>query len=146
MTEPGLAHQLHVLVGALDRSAERLLAEVDDSLTYARFLLLLTVRRLGPTTQRARARELGLADPTISRTLAGAAARDLVSVTSTPGSGNRRSVELTPLGGKLLALAETRLEDAFAGLTEAAGVDAEALTTAVRRLLRTLVPTGDPRG
>ena len=141
MTTPGLAHQLHVLVGALDRAADRILAEVDGSLSYPRFLLLLTVRRLGPTTQRALARELGLAEPTVSRTLAGMATRDLVSVTTTPGGGNRRTVALTEFGSKLLETAETRLEEAFDGLTRAAGVDHDALATAVHRLLTTLAPS-----
>jgi len=148
MAEPGLAHQLHVLVASLDRSADRLLVELDEALSYPRFLLLLTVRRVGPTTQRVLARELGLAEPTVSRTLGGMAARGLVSVTSTPGGGNRRSVELTPLGDKLLTAAETRLEDAFDSLTAAAGVDRDALADGVRRLLQTLTPTdsGDPHG
>lgn len=148
MTEPGLAHQLHVLVSSLDRSADRLLAEVDESLSYPRFLLLLTVRRVGPTTQRTLARELGLAEPTVSRTLAGMATRGLVSVTSTPGAGNRRTVDLTPLGDKLLTAAETRLEEAFDSLVAMAGVDRDALADGVRRLLRTLAPapSGDTDG
>jgi DNA-binding MarR family transcriptional regulator len=138
MTTPGLAHQLHLLVAGLDRTAERLLGEVDGSLTYARFLALLTVRRLGPTTQRALARELGLAEPTVSRTVGGMATRGLVEVTSTPGAGNRRTVDLTPLGSKLLDAAETRLEEAFDGLLAAAEVDRDPLEWSVRRLLTTL--------
>ena len=146
MPDPGLAHQLHVLVGALDRAADRILAEVDGSLSYPRFLLLLTVRRLGPTTQRALARELGLAEPTVSRTLGGMASRDLVSVSTTPGGGNRRAVALTDLGSTLLETAEDRLEEAFDGLTRVAGVDHDALATSVRRLLSALAPAeGDTR-
>lgn len=110
----------------------------DHGLTYPRFLMLLTVQRVGPTTQRALARELGLTEPSVSRSVVGLAAEDLLSITSTPGAGNRREVSLTATGGDRVTAASARLEAAFDGLLAASGVNGEALASATARLLDAL--------
>lgn len=134
---PGTAYDLHVLVARLDRSADRIL-HAELGLSYPRFLALLTLRRTGPVTQRTLADELGITEPTAGRTVAALAADGLVAVTTVPGTGNRRSVELTAQGAALVAKGADRLEDAFGSLVAAAGVDHAALADGVRRLLDTL--------
>jgi DNA-binding MarR family transcriptional regulator len=133
----GTAYDLHVLVARLDRNADRILrAELD--LSYPRFLLLLTLRRTGALTQRALAEELGITEPTVSRTVTSLADAGLTAVTSTPGQGNRRAVSLTDEGAALVEKGAARLEDAFRSLLAGAGVDHTTLHDVTRRLLDTL--------
>lgn len=134
---PGTAHDLHVLVSRLDRVADRILREELD-VSYPRFLALLVLRGTGPVTQRALAEELGVTEPTASRTVAALAEAGQVTVTVTAGTGNRRSVALTDSGLALVVKGSARLEDAFDVLVRAAGVDHSGLADAVRGLLAAL--------
>jgi DNA-binding MarR family transcriptional regulator len=140
-TDPssGTACDLHVLVARLDRNADRIL-RADLDLSYPRFLLLLTLRRTGPLTQRALAGELGVTEPTVSRTATSLAAAGHLSIGVTPGGGNRRAVALTEQGAALVDKGTARLEDAFGSLVGAAGVDPAVLREVTGRLLRTLGP------
>jgi DNA-binding MarR family transcriptional regulator len=131
------AYGLHVLVRQLDRSADRILrAELD--LTYSRFLILLALRRIGAVTQRALADELGVTEPTVSRSLAALAERGLLTVDVVAGQGHRRSVTLTAAGRSLVDKCSERLETAFDGLVDAAGVTPGELDGITERLLDTL--------
>jgi DNA-binding MarR family transcriptional regulator len=136
------AYGLHVLVSRLDRDADRILRTELD-LPYPRFLLLLALLRLGPVTQRALADELGVTEPTVSRSVAVLADRGLLTVTATTGQGNRRSVALTEGGRRLVTGSTERLEAAFAGLLDAAGVPAEDVDGLTERLL-TVLDRGEP--
>jgi DNA-binding MarR family transcriptional regulator len=136
-TRPGTAHDLHVLVARLDRVADRILRS-ELEVSYPRFLALLTLHRTGPVTQRRLADELGVTEPTAGRTVAVLGQAGLVTIGMTPGSGNRRSVSLTPLGAALVARGGDRLEDAFGALAAAADVDQDVLASSVRRLLEAL--------
>jgi DNA-binding MarR family transcriptional regulator len=134
-----------VLVSRLDRNADRILrAELD--LTYPRFLLLLALRRIGAVTQRALADELGVTEPTVSRSLAALAERGLLTVEAVAGQGHRRSVTLTAAGRTLVDKCSERLESAFDVLVSAAGVTATELDRLTERLLDTLdgAPPSDP--
>jgi DNA-binding MarR family transcriptional regulator len=130
-------HGLHRLVARLDRSADRLLRD-EQGLSFSHFLTLLTSYRLGPVTQRALADELGVTEPTVSRSVAALAGRRLLSVTTVSGQGHRRSVALTPEGRIVVTACAERLETAFQGLLEAAGVRAAELDELTARLLTTL--------
>jgi DNA-binding MarR family transcriptional regulator len=133
----GISYDLHVLVGRLDRDADRILrAELD--LSYPKFLTLITLRRTGPVTQRALADELGLTEPTVSRGVGALAEAGLVSVTSTAGAGNRRSVALTDGGRSQVDKSADRLEAAFGDLLRAADVDPALLRDLTTRLLTVL--------
>jgi DNA-binding MarR family transcriptional regulator len=130
-------HGLHRLVARLDRAADRILrAELDVS--YPHFLLLLTLQGLGPVTQRSLADELGVTEPTVSRSVAPLAGRGLLTVTTVSGQGHRRSVALTADGRALVTACSERLEAAFEGLLDQAGVRAAELDDATARLLKTL--------
>jgi DNA-binding MarR family transcriptional regulator len=133
----GNAYALHVLVSRLDRNADRIL-RVELGLSYPRFLLLLTLGRVGAVTQRALADELGLTEPTVSRTVTALASDGLVDVTSVAGTGNRRRVSLTTEGRNVVDKSADRLEAAFDELLVAARVTPADLAMITDRLLRTL--------
>lgn len=128
------AYALHALVSVLDKAADGILRG-QLGLTYARFLTLLTVQRLGGTTQRALAVELGLSEPSVSRSVAALAQEGWLSVTSVPGTGNRRSVELTESGSAVVDKAADTLEASFASLLEAAGLSADRILAVTTPLL-----------
>ncbi len=130
---PGTAHTLHVLVSRLDREADRIL-RADLGLTYSRFLTLLMVGQHEPATQRRVAEALGVTEPAVSRTLTALAADGVVTVARAAGAGNRRVVTLTPAGRRLVDRAATRLEGAFAALTDLAEVDRALLDRQARAL------------
>ena len=83
------AYALHAVVVMLDQAADAILPEL--GLTYSRYLVLLTIERLGGATQRSIADALGITDPAASRAIRGLQGADLVAAAATPGSGNRRS-------------------------------------------------------
>ncbi len=134
---PSPAHALHVLVARLDRAADRILGK-RAGITYTRFLALLTIDRLGPSTQRAIADELAVSEPSASRILAALSSDGLVEVARVPGGGNRRTVTLTDEGGRLLADCSQVLEEAFASLVDVAGIRLTDIDEPVQRLLAVL--------
>lgn len=115
------AYALHALVTVLDRGADEILKD-RLGITYNRFLTLLTLQRLGSATQRELAAELGVSEPSVSRSLPTLTEAGYVTVTSTAGEGNRRQVELTAVGGKLVDEAADLLEEGFAEVMHRAGV------------------------
>jgi DNA-binding MarR family transcriptional regulator len=125
MTTPP-AYALHALVHRLDKAADGILA-TETGLTYRRYLALLTLRRLaeaGPVTQRDLATELDVSEPVASRTVATLRNAGWVDVVPTPGLGNRRHLTLTAAGERTVERASGVLEEAFAGLMEAARITA----------------------
>lgn len=127
-----LAHDLHVLVRALDRAAEGRLAPF--GITYGRYLALLLVGKHEGLTQRELATALGQSEPTASRTASALAEAGWLEITRTPGNGNRRGLELTGAGRNLLARASEALGSAFDEVVRQIGHDPEALATDIRRL------------
>ena len=117
------AYALHALVAVLDRGADSILRE-HLGITYNRFLTLLTLQRLGSATQRELATELGVSEPSVSRSLPTLTEAGYLTVTSTAGEGNRRQVELTAVGDKVVNEAADLLEDGFAQVMKRAGVKA----------------------
>lgn len=128
------AYALHAVVAMLDRAADQILKD-RLGLTYARFLTLLTVQRLEATTQRQLAAELRLSEPSVSRSVAGIAADGWLSVRSVPGNGNRRQVELTDAGSKIVDEAADILEDSFASLMDVTDLKADDVLRVTTPLL-----------
>jgi DNA-binding MarR family transcriptional regulator len=133
------AHALHVLVARLDRAADRILRE-HLGLGYARHLLMLTLQRLGSATQRELAAELGLSEPSVSRSIPQLAAEGWVTVTTVAGGGNRRQVQLTMAGERLVDEAAELLEGSFSRLLDAAGLRPSDVLGVTDPLLAALEP------
>jgi DNA-binding MarR family transcriptional regulator len=115
------AYALHALVAMLDRTADEILKDA-VGITYSRFLTLLTLQRLGSATQRELSAELGVSEPSISRAVPLLTTEGWATVSSEPGSGNRRQVRLTEKGECLVDEAADLLEAAFSALLDVAGV------------------------
>ena len=115
------AYALHALVAVADRAADQILKE-RLGITFSRYLTLLTLQRLGSATQRELAAELGVSEPSISRSVPLLTDEGYLTATSVAGGGNRRQVGLTAVGEKLVDEAADILEDSFAQLMTAAGV------------------------
>lgn len=140
------AYALHALVAVLDRAADQILKERLGT-TYSRFLTLLTLQRLGSATQRELAAELGVSEPSVSRSVPLLTKEGLLTATSVPGEGNRRRVELTAVGEKLVDEAADILEDSFAQLMAAAGMEPDRILDITNPLLGVLTDAqdqGDP--
>lgn len=127
-----LAHDLHVLVRALDRSAEARLAPF--GITYTRYLALVTIDSVDGMTQRDLAGALGQTEATASRTSAALSEAGLVEVSRRPGQGNRRNLTLTEAGEDLLSRASERLGSDFDEVVREIGQDPDLLAEHVRRL------------
>ena len=130
------AYALHAVVALLDRSADQILPSL--GLTYSRYLTLLTIERLGETTQRAIADAVGVTEPAVSRTIRSLQGDGLVAAKVIPGTGNRRAVALTQAGQRLVDRAADQLESAFGVLLRAAGLTASevlAVTDPIIKLL-----------
>ena len=127
-----LAHDLHVLVRFLDRSAEVRLTPF--GISYARYLALVIVGDHEGLTQRELAEYLGQSEPTASRTAATLARAGWLEITRSPGTGNRRGLLLTETGRDLLERASEALGSAFDEVVRTIGHDPEALAADIRRL------------
>ncbi len=130
------AYALHVVVSLLDASADGILPTL--GLTYARYLTLLTIERLGETTQRAIAEAMGLTEPAVSRTIRGLKVDGHVATDAEVGAGNRRAVRLTAPGQQLVDTAADQLEAAFGTLLEAAGLRPDDVLALTDPIIRTL--------
>ncbi|MGI9084083.1 MAG: MarR family winged helix-turn-helix transcriptional regulator [Aeromicrobium sp.] len=139
------AYALHALVAVLDRAADRILQE-RLGITFNRYLTLLTLQRLGQVTQRELAAELGVSEPSVSRSLPVLADEEFLTVTSVAGGGNRRSVALTTVGEKLVDDAADILESSFAQLMSAAGVEPDQILGITSPLLGVLAGSTDDQG
>jgi DNA-binding MarR family transcriptional regulator len=136
------AYALHALVAVLDRAADRILRE-RLGITFSRYLTLLTLQRLGSATQRELAAELGVSEPSISRSVPLLTDEGFLTVTSVTGGGNRRRVELTAVGEKLVNEAADILEDSFAQLMSAAGVEPGHILDVTNPVLAVLTGSDD---
>ena len=136
------AYALHALVAVLDRAADQILKE-RLGITYSRYLTLLTLQRLGSATQRELAAELGVSEPSVSRSVPLLTEEGFLTVTSVAGGGNRRRVELTAAGEKLVDEAADILEDSFAQLMEATGVNRDQIFAITNPMLGVLVGTDE---
>ena len=139
------AYALHALVAVADRAADQILKE-HIGITFSRYLTLLTLQRLGSATQRELAAELGVSEPSISRSVPLLTDEGFLTVTSVAGGGNRRQVELTVLGEKLVDEAADLLEASFAQLMKASGVDAAQILGITNPMLAVLNGTDDEGG
>ncbi len=139
------AYALHALVAVLDRGADRILKD-RLGITFNRYLTLLTLQRLGSATQRELAAELGVSEPSVSRSVPALTEAGHLTVTSITGEGNRRRVELTPAGDKLVNEAADLLEDAFAQVMELAGVTSKQVLDLATPMLGVLKEPDDHEG
>ena len=135
------AYALHALVAVLDRAAEQILQE-RIGISFNRYLTLLTLQRLGTTTQRELATELGVSEPSVSRSVPQLMDAGFLTVTSVAGEGNRRRVELSAVGEKLVDEAADVLEDAFAQVMKLAGVRTKQILDITGPMLGALFPEG----
>jgi DNA-binding MarR family transcriptional regulator len=138
----GLSYDLHKLTSRMDRVADEILRR-QEAITYSRFLALLAVRR-SEGTQRDLARWLGLSDPSASRMVRLLAAEGLLTVTTTPGGGNRRTLRLTPTGSGLVDRCGLLLEEHFSAVVGRSGVPYEDYHRFTRRLLEHLSTGSTP--
>jgi len=139
------AYALHALVAVLDRAADDILQE-RFGITFNRYLTLLTLQRLGRVTQRELAAELGVSEPSVSRSVPVLAGEGLLTVTSVPGGGNRRRIELTAVGEKLVDDAADVLEGSFAELMSAVGMEPGQILGITNPLLGVLAGSSDDEG
>lgn len=133
------AYRLHSLVSALDDVADRLLAE-EFGTSYARFLALVTIERLGEPTQAQLAQAHGVSAPATSRMVQTLEEAGLVSATRVAGAGNRRTVRLTAAGARLVTDGGELLESSFERLLGATDVTAADVLGVTEPLLAVLSP------
>jgi DNA-binding MarR family transcriptional regulator len=139
------AYALHALLAVLDRAADGILQE-RLGITFNRYLTLLTLQRLGAATQRELATELGVSEPSVSRSVPTLTEAGFLTVTSVAGEGNRRRVELTAVGDKLVDEAAEVLEDAFAQVMNLAGVGTKQILAITDPMLDVLFPDPEDAG
>jgi DNA-binding MarR family transcriptional regulator len=135
------AYALHVVVSLLDASAGEILPAL--GLTYSRYLTLLTIERLGETTQRAIAEAMGVTEPAVSRTIRGLQTEGHVATDAHVGAGNRRAVRLTEAGQALVNTAADQLEAGFGTLLAAAGLRPADILAVTDPLITLLVGSKD---
>jgi DNA-binding MarR family transcriptional regulator len=131
-----LSYELHKLTARLDRAADGLLRR-DVGVSYSRFLALFAVSETGGS-QRDLAQWLGLTEPSTSRMVGVLAEEGLLKVTTVAGAGNRRQLQLTEDGARLVQRGCRLLEERFADLVERSGVPFVAYQRYTRRLLAQL--------
>jgi DNA-binding MarR family transcriptional regulator len=132
-----LSFDLHALVARLDRSADRLLSS-EYGISYRRFLALFMVRDLGATTQRALAERLDISEPSVSRMTGVLAEEGLLGVKPDPNGGNRRRLELTAEGERVVKQCGAFLAGRFTELLNSAGIPRAEYARHTRTLLEAL--------
>ncbi len=131
-----LSYELHKLTARLNNAADGLLHR-EARASYSRFLALFAVRETAGS-QRDMARWLGLTEPSTSRMVAVLAADGLLTATRTAGAGNRRQLQLTDEGARLVERCSQMLEDRFGELVDRSGVPYATYQRYTRRLLAQL--------
>lgn len=131
-----LSYELHKLTARMDAAADGLLRR-GAGVSYARFLALFAVAQTGGS-QRDVARWLGLTEPSTSRMVGVLAADGLLEVQRIPGAGNRRQLQLTDDGARLVERCSKMLEKWFVELVARSGVPFAAYQRHTRRLLAQL--------
>jgi DNA-binding MarR family transcriptional regulator len=129
-----LSYELHVLTARLDRLADAIL-QAEVPISYRRFLALFAITQ-GSSSQRDLAFWLGQSEPSTSRMVTVLSREGLLSVTRSPGSGNRRQLRLTPKGEATVAQCTNVLEGRFEELVQRAGVSYANYQRETRRLLK----------
>ncbi len=120
----------------LDRAADVILRR-EEGISYARFLALFAVRETNGS-QRDLARWLGQTEASTSRMVAILADEGLVEVARLEGGGNRRRLQLTTSGAKLVGRCGCLLESRFEELIHRSGVPMVSYQRHTRLLLRVL--------
>jgi DNA-binding MarR family transcriptional regulator len=138
--QDSLSYELHKLTARLDRAANALLRDQAE-VSYRRFLALFAVTQ-GAETQRALSRWLGQSEPSTSRMVGVLAKAGWLVVSQTPGTGNRRKLQLTESGFQLVTTCAELLESRFTELVARAGVPYEPYLQSTRRLLTQLDEDG----
>jgi DNA-binding MarR family transcriptional regulator len=131
-----LSYELHKLTARLDRAADGLLRR-EAGVSYSRFLALLAVKETGGS-QRDLAQWLGLTEPSTSRMVGVLAEQGLLTVERVEGAGNRRQLQLTEDGARLVERYGRILEDRFLDLMQRSGVPFAAYQRHTRCLLAQL--------
>jgi DNA-binding MarR family transcriptional regulator len=138
MIDGSPSYLLHRLVFALDRGADRLL-RTHLAISYQRLLFLAILQHHGTMTQHELAVAMGYSDPAISTMLRELARDSLVQIAPSPTHGRRRLVSLTPRGREVVTAGRRFLDERFAELLRAAGVDGEQYRALTERILRALL-------
>lgn len=128
---------LHRIVAALDRAGDRFL-RAEFGISHSRIVVMLLLHRDGPTNQHALAGRLGITDPAISGLVRELVRDGRVSVEVSPSNRRRRVVSLTASGAELVDRAGRHLEERFAALLTASGVDNDDLFALLSRIDKTL--------
>ncbi len=131
-----LSYELHQLTARLDSAADGLLRR-EAGVSYTRFLALFAVGQTGGS-QRDMARWLRLTEPSTSRMVGVLAADGLLEVERKPGAGNRRQLQLTDDGARLVERCSHMLEEWFVELLARGGVPFATYQRHTRRLLAQL--------
>ena len=126
------AFKLHRATVLLDRLADDYLFAV-HRIHYAPFLVLLMARVLGPTTQQAIARNLGVSRASVTQRVGVLQSGGLVAVTKSATDSRANTVELTAEGTTLVEAAWLGLERHQDGVDF--GVDEPALAAQLDRLI-----------
>jgi DNA-binding MarR family transcriptional regulator len=132
------SYYLHRLVALLDRGAEKIL-QSQLGVSYRRCLFLVVIQEQGPLTQHELAVCLGYTDPAVSAMLVELSEDELVSISTSPEHKRKRIVTLSPRGTKIVTAARRILDEHFAELLDAAGVDSEHYGQLTERIYRTLL-------
>ena len=137
------AFKLHRATVLLDRIADEYLVAV-HRIHYAPFLVLLMARVLGPTTQQAIARNLGVSRASVTQRLGVLQNAGLVAVTKSATDSRANTVELTAEGTTLVEAAWLGLERHQDGVDF--GVDEPVLAAQLDRLIDNAlaIVRGDP--
>jgi DNA-binding MarR family transcriptional regulator len=131
-----LSYELHKLTARMDNAADGLLRR-EAGVSYTRFLALFAVAQTGGS-QRDMARWLGLTEPSTSRMVGVLAADGLLEVNRIPGAGNRRQLQLTDDGARLVDRCSHMLEEWFVDLLARSAVPFATYQRLTRRLLAQL--------
>lgn len=138
-----LGVELHRLVAALDRAAERILRDA-NALSYRRFVTLLLISELHDPTQRELAKALGISEPSASRMITVLARAGYVEVAQAAQGGNRRRLSLTPAGKDAVERSRDLLEERIASLVSRSGVPHAAYSRHTRALIDALAESEQP--
>ena len=137
------AFKLHRATVLLDRIADEYLFAV-HRIHYAPFLVLLMARVLGPTTQLAIARNLGVSRASVTQRVGVLQNEGLVTVTKSATDSRANTVVLTDAGATLVEAAWLGLEQHQDGVDF--GVDEPVLAAQLDRLIDNAlaIVRGDP--
>jgi len=126
------AFKLHRATVLLDRIADDYLA-AHHGIRYAPFLVLLMSRVLGPSTQHAIARNLGVSRASVTQRVRGLEADGLLAVEPSETDARANTVALTAAGVALVDAAWAGLETHQSGVD--VGVDEPVLAAQLDRLI-----------